>query len=110
MPDAAPACHRNSGPVSALRAFVGTLPGAMAVAVLVGGLAYLLVTESARALALLPFGLLLLCPLMHVFMHRGHGGGHGDSSHAMRREQAIHDEVDALEHDKARVGPFVIGH
>ena len=26
----------------------------------------------------LPFGLLLLCPLMHIFMHRGGHGGHGD--------------------------------
>ncbi len=25
----------------------------------------------------LPYLILLLCPLMHVFMHRGHGG-HGD--------------------------------
>lgn len=22
-----------------------------------------------------PYALLLLCPLMHVFMHKGHGGG-----------------------------------
>lgn len=25
----------------------------------------------------LPYMILLLCPLMHVFMHKGHGGGHG---------------------------------
>lgn len=27
-----------------------------------------------------PYLILLLCPLMHIFMHRGHGGhgGHGD--------------------------------
>jgi hypothetical protein len=29
-----------------------------------------------------PFLVMLLCPLMHVFMHRGHGGhgGHGSSA------------------------------
>ena len=29
------------------------------------------------AVPYLPFALLLLCPLMHLFMHGGHGG-HGD--------------------------------
>ena len=29
--------------------------------------------HSAHILGALPFVLLLLCPLMHFFMHRGHG-------------------------------------
>jgi Protein of unknown function (DUF2933) len=38
---------------------------------------FLLVSEHrAHALGVLPFLLLLACPLMHVFMHGGHGG-HG---------------------------------
>lgn len=28
-----------------------------------------------------PYALLLLCPLMHVFMHKGHGG-HGGGTHS----------------------------
>lgn len=28
----------------------------------------------------LPWLLVALCPLMHFFMHRGHGGGHGGQS------------------------------
>lgn len=42
--------------------------------------AYLWVAHRDHVLALLPFALLAACPLMHIFMHRGHGqGGH---SHA----------------------------
>ena len=38
---------------------------------------FLLLSEHrAHALSALPFLLLLACPLLHVFMHRGHGG-HG---------------------------------
>jgi len=35
--------------------------------------------HKAHILGALPYVLLLACPLMHVFMHRGHGrhGGHG---------------------------------
>lgn len=37
---------------------------------------YYLVTEhTAHVFTLLPFALILACPLMHVFMH--HGGDHG---------------------------------
>ncbi|WP_371134218.1 DUF2933 domain-containing protein [Polaromonas sp.] len=39
--------------------------------------AYFLLTEHrAHFFGALPFLLLLACPLMHVFMHGGHGGGH----------------------------------
>jgi hypothetical protein len=42
--------------------------------------AYFLLSEHrAHFFGALPFLLLLACPLMHVFMHHGHGGhaGHG---------------------------------
>ena len=40
--------------------------------------------------ALLPFALLMLCPLMHLFMHGGHGshgthGSHGETAARLRR-------------------------
>jgi len=46
---------------------------------------YFLWTEHSAQFALaipyLPFLLLLACPLLHVFMHGGHGhGGHGGDS------------------------------
>jgi Protein of unknown function (DUF2933) len=47
--------------------------------------AYFLLTEHrAHVFAALPFLFLLACPLMHVFMHRGHGG-HGEDKHGDRR-------------------------
>lgn len=40
--------------------------------------AYFLLSEHrAHFFGALPFLLLLACPLMHVFMHRGHGHRHG---------------------------------
>ena len=48
---------------------------------------YLLTEHTAHVFVFLPFGIILLCPLMHMFMmggmHSGHGGhgnhdGHGD--------------------------------
>ena len=38
---------------------------------------FFLVTEhTAHVLGVLPYLLLLACPLLHM-LHRGHGGGHG---------------------------------
>lgn len=40
---------------------------------------YVLLTEhTAHVVSYLPWLIILLCPLMHIFHHRGHGnGGHG---------------------------------
>ncbi len=38
---------------------------------------FLLAEHRAHVFALLPYALLLACPLMHLFMHHGHGHGHG---------------------------------
>lgn len=51
------------------------------VAAAIGG--FLLFTEHrAHVLGLLSYALLLACPLMHIFMHRGHR--HGDRRHRER--------------------------
>ncbi len=36
----------------------------------------------ALAVPYLPYLLILLCPLMHIFMHHGHGHGHGADDEA----------------------------
>lgn len=41
--------------------------------------AFFLITEhTAHTLNILPYAFLLLCPLLHLFMHRGHSG-HGSN-------------------------------
>lgn len=44
--------------------------------------AYFLLSEHrAHFFGALPFLLLLACPLMHLFMHHGHGGEGGSQGH-----------------------------
>lgn len=44
----------------------------------IGVAGYFLVTEHAAHLfSILPWLLILACPLMHLFMHHGGHGGHG---------------------------------
>jgi len=53
--------------------------------------AFFLITEhQAHLWGWLPYLLLLACPLMHIFMHRGHGGHHHQGSH----QQEINETTD----------------
>ena len=38
---------------------------------------FLLTEHTAHVFGVLPWLLILACPLMHLFMHYGHHGGHG---------------------------------
>ncbi len=60
---------------------------ALLVVALVGGF-FLYTEHRAHLFGMLPFLLLLACPLMHVFMHHGHR--HGGPSHG--REPREHDD------------------
>ena len=54
-----------------------------------GVAAFFLITEhGAHLFGFLPFALLLLCPLMHLFMHGGHGdhGSHDGAGSPSREE------------------------
>lgn len=42
---------------------------------------FLLAEHRAHLLGFLPWLFLLACPLMHLFMHHGHHGGHDHGSH-----------------------------
>ena len=44
--------------------------------------------HRAHLLGALPYVLLLLCPVIHLFMHRGHGGHAGHPAHGGPDRQA----------------------
>lgn len=52
--------------------------GVVATLTAVAASIYLYLVHKDHVLALLPYLFLAACPLMHLFMHRGHG--HGDHS------------------------------
>lgn len=56
--------------------------------VLVAGF-FLFIEHRAHVLGVLPYLLLLACPLMHWFMHHGHGH-HGDASGKPPSDSADH--------------------
>ncbi len=54
---------------------------------------FLVLEHRAHVLGFLPWLILLLCPLMHVFMHGGHGhGGHGDHTRTSRKDASEGDD------------------
>ncbi|QDH70042.1 DUF2933 domain-containing protein [Marilutibacter alkalisoli] len=64
----------------------------LATLILIGAALYFLFVEhAAHVLPYLPVLIILLCPLMHLFMHKGHGGHsqggeqHHDAEEAYRR-------------------------
>ena len=69
--------------------FFRTLSGPRAafLALVLAGGYYLWTEHQAHILSALPYLILLLCPLMHLFMHHDHGGhrkddeGHTDENH-----------------------------
>jgi hypothetical protein len=72
-PGRCPTCGMNLEPVKAGQSWKGRAQ--IATYVFLAVLAFLLWTEHrAHLLGALPYILVLLCPIMHLFMHRGHGG------------------------------------
>ena len=54
---------------------------------------FLFYEHTMHVLGVLPFLLLLACPLMHLFMHHGHGQGghqHGDAGKSAGGKETDH--------------------
>ena len=59
----------------------------LALLAFLGIVAFFLVTEhTAHFFGVLPYALLLLCPLLHLFMHGGHGAHGAHAEHAGHAE------------------------
>ena len=57
-------------------------PTGLGILVILGGtVLYSWPTHKEHILGALPYLLLLMCPLMHLFMHRGHGHGNQEQEH-----------------------------
>ena len=63
---------------------------------------FVLAEHTAHVLGVLPYLLLLACPLLHLF-HGGHGGGHG--SHHGGRTPEGHTDHDARDDEGGRRPP-----
>ncbi len=77
-------CHDHSSPASdaSRPPWWRTRSGIVLCGFLVVAGFYLVTEHTAHVFGALPYLLLLSCPLMHLFMHHGHGGGgqKGDGS------------------------------
>ena len=71
----------NTGQDFSLSQWLRSRTGLVLIAFL-GIAAFFLITEhTAHFFGILPFALLLLCPLLHLFMHGGHGEHDAHSGH-----------------------------
>ena len=81
----------HSSPSRGIGAFLKSPAGIALCVFLVIAAFYLITEHTAHTLGALPYALLLLCPILHLFMHGSHGG-HGD--HSGHGDQAQRDEGD----------------
>jgi len=73
-------------------AFLRSRAGIALIAFLAIATFYLVTEHTAHFFGGLPFALLLLCPLLHLFMHGGHGGHGGQDD---QREPGDHSQHQA---------------
>ena len=71
-------------------------PNGLAALGLIGGVLYFLLTEHrAHFIYVLPYLILLLCPVMHIFMHRNHGHHGHEASSSLSGHQHEKEDSDA---------------
>ncbi len=53
----------------------------------IAGSLFLVRSHSSHVVSVIPYVILLLCPLMHIFTHKNHGHSHGGGRHHEKTEQ-----------------------
>jgi Protein of unknown function (DUF2933) len=76
--------HRRTSPT---RGWLWTPSGLVLLGFLAIAAFFLFTEHRAHVLGALPYVLLLLCPVLHLLMHRGHSGGHGGHRNTANRSQ-----------------------
>jgi hypothetical protein len=83
--------HHDPGPLGPETPWWRSRSGIALLGFLAVAAFFLLTEHRAHVFGALPWLLLLACPLMHLFMHGGHGhGGHGHGGHHGRDDAAGH--------------------
>ncbi len=72
----------HHAPQSGSGGFLRSRAGIALIAFLAIASFYLVTEHTAHFFGFLPYSLLLLCLIMHLFMHGGHGGHGGQTDHS----------------------------
>ena len=79
--------HSQHSPQTGGGGFLRSRTGIVLIVFLAIATFYLVTEHTAHFFGLLPYGLLLLCPILHLFMHGGHGGHGGQENHSEHQTQ-----------------------
>ena len=73
--------------------FWRTPSGWIALVLIAFAVYFYLMEHREHVFAFLPFAIILLCPVMHIFMHRGHGHhhDHDGSAKSAQHKESHHD-------------------
>jgi len=82
--------HHHAPQPGGIGSFLRSRTGLVLIAFLAIATFYLVTEHTAHFFGLLPYGLLLLCPILHLFMHGGHGGHGGQEDHSGHTNHVEH--------------------
>ncbi len=67
--------------------FLKSPSGLLTLTLVVVGVLFMVAAYGDTLLRWLPYGLILLCPLIHLLLHRGHSGHKNHSDHVHSEEK-----------------------
>ena len=82
--------HQHAPQTGGIGNFLRSRTGLALIAFLAIAAFYLATEHTAHFFGVLPFALLLLCPILHLFMHGGHGGHGGQNDQSTPGDHSQH--------------------